>query len=133
MSVEQILALVAVGVVAGFLAGLLGIGGGVLMVPAMVLLLGFDQHVAQGTSLLVIIPAAVTGSWTHHRHGRWVLRDAAALAVGGVLGAVLGSVSALSLDDVVLRRLFAAFLLASGVRMLLGSRRKRAEAPSEAS
>jgi hypothetical protein len=119
--------LVATGLAAGFLAGLLGVGGGVVLVPAMVLALGFDQHVAQGTSLVVIIPAALSGSWAHHRDGRLVLRDAALLAAGGIVGAVLGSVFALSLDDVLLRRLFGVFLLGIAARMLvprfLGMRR----------
>ena len=115
----ELVALAAIGLAAGFMAGLLGIGGGILMVPAMVLLLGFDQHVAQGTSLLVIIPAALSGSYTHHRNGRLFLRDAALLAAGGVVGAVLGSVFALSIDDELLRRLFAGFVVISAVRMLL--------------
>src|SRR5687768_8479044 len=106
MSLPEILALLAIGLAAGMLAGLLGVGGGIVMVPAMVLFIGFDQHVAQGTSLLVIIPAAALGSFTHHRHGRLALRDAAALAAGGVLGALLGSVIALSLDEELLQRLF---------------------------
>lgn len=118
----ELAGLVLIGLAAGFLAGLLGVGGGILMVPAMVLLLGFDQHVAQGTSLLVIIPAALSGSYTHHRNGRLVLRDAAFLAAGGVIGAVAGSVFALSIEDLLLRRLFAAFLLIVGVRMLLPRR-----------
>ncbi len=120
--IGELAGLAAVGLAAGFLAGLLGIGGGVVMVPAMVLIFGFDQHVAQGTSLLVIIPAALTGSYTHHRNGRLVLRDAAWLAAGGVIGALIGSVSALSLDDTVLRRLFAAFLILTALRMLLPNR-----------
>lgn len=122
MSPDQIgdlVQLALIGLAAGFLAGLLGIGGGVLMVPAMVLLLGFDQHVAQGTSLMVVIPAALTGSYTHHRNGRLFLRDAAILAAGGVIGAVIGAVFALSIDDDILRRLFAGFLLVIAVRMLL--------------
>ena len=122
MSPEQVLEvvqLVLIGLVAGFLAGLLGIGGGVLMVPAMALVLGFDQHVAQGTSLLVIIPAALTGSFAHYRRGRLVLRDAITLAAGGVIGAVVGSVFALSLEDELLRRLFAGFLLIVAIRILL--------------
>jgi uncharacterized membrane protein YfcA len=116
----EIAALVGIGVVAGVLAGLLGIGGGLLMVPALVLVLGFDQHLAQGTSLLVVIPAAASGAWTHHRRGRWRLRDAAWIAVGGVLGAVLGSATALSIDEDQLQRLFALFLLAIAARMALG-------------
>lgn len=123
----EIVALVAIGLAAGFLAGLLGIGGGVLLVPAMVLVLGFDQHTAQGTSLVVIIPAALLGSWTHHRGGRLVLRDAAALAVGGIVGALIGSFTALSLDEDLLRRLFAGLLILVALRMLI---RPRATAPA---
>lgn len=119
MSPAEVLALLAIGLTAGVLAGLLGIGGGLLMVPAMVLVMSFDQHVAQGTSLLVIIPAAAFGSLTHHRQGRLVLRDAMALGVGGVVGALLGSVTALSLDDELLRRLFAVLILFMAGRMLM--------------
>ena len=129
MTAPEILALLAIGLTAGTLAGLLGIGGGVLMVPAMVLITGFDQHVAQGTSLLVIIPAAAVGSFAHHRHGRLALRDAAALAIGGVLGALLGSMTALSLDEDLLRRLFAILLLLIAARMLM-TRSPKAE-PAE--
>jgi hypothetical protein len=122
MTPGDIALLLGIGLSAGILAGLLGIGGGVLIVPAMVLLAGFDQHVAQGTSLLVIIPAAVAGSWTHHRHGRLVLRDATALAAGGVVGALLGSLTALSLDEGILRRLFAVLLVLVAIRMLVARR-----------
>jgi uncharacterized membrane protein YfcA len=128
--VGYVAALIGIGLAAGFLAGLLGVGGGIFLVPAMVLLLGFDQHVAQGTSLVAIIPAALTGSWTHHRRGRLQLRDAAALAAGGVGGAVLGAVFALSLDDELLRRLFGLFLLASAARILVPKLRARSETPT---
>ena len=130
MTPVDLLALGAIGLVAGFAAGLLGVGGGIVMVPAMVLLLGFDQHVAQGTSLLVIIPAALAGSVTHYRHGRVSLRNAALLAAGGIGGAVVGSISALSVDDTLLRRLFGVFLLVVAAQMVLGRRRRRGEAPN---
>lgn len=136
MSPEQVLELVqlvVIGLAAGFLAGLLGIGGGVFLVPAMVLIMGFDQHIAQGTSLLVMIPAALTGSYTHYRKGRLVLRDAFTLGAGGIIGAFLGAVLALSLEDELLRRLFAAFLLVVAVRILLPKdvfRRDRSQAPA---
>ncbi len=115
--------LLGIGLGAGLLSGLLGIGGGVVIVPAMVLLAGFDQHVAQGTSLLVIIPSALLGSVTHYRHRRFSVRDAALLAGGGVLGALAGSLTALSLDEVLLRRLFALLILFVAARMLLTLRR----------
>ena len=117
-----ILTLLAIGLAAGFLAGLLGVGGGILLVPAMVLLLGFDQHVAQGTSLVVIVPAAMIGTWTHYRRGTIRPRDALLVAAGGVIGAAIGSLSALSIDDAILQRLFAAVLLVVAVRMLLPNR-----------
>jgi uncharacterized membrane protein YfcA len=123
VNAAEILTLLAIGLAAGMLAGLLGIGGGVLMVPAMVLIAGFDQHVAQGTSLLVIIPAAALGSFTHHRRGRMALREAAVLGVGGVIGAIVGSTTALALDEDVLRRLFAVLILVVAGRLLLAVRR----------
>ena len=125
MTPVELVELAAIGVFAGVLAGLLGIGGGLVMVPAMVLVLGFDQHVAQGTSLLVIIPAALSGSYTHYRHGRVSLRDAAALAVGGVIAASIGSVLALSVDEAILRKLFAVFLLVVAARMIVTRDRAR--------
>jgi uncharacterized protein len=125
----ELVALGAIGVGAGFLAGLLGIGGGLLMVPAMVLALGFDQHVAQGTSLVVIIPAALAGTATHYRSGRVSVRDAALLALGGIAGAAIGSTSALSVDDALLRRFFGVFLLVVAAQMVL-RRRGSAETPT---
>jgi uncharacterized membrane protein YfcA len=120
--------LIAIGLGAGVLSGLLGIGGGLVMVPAMALLLGFDQHVAQGTSLLVIIPAALSGTVTHYRNGRVSLRDAGFLAIGGAAAAALGSVLALSVDDAVLRKLFAGFLVLVALQIILGrGRRARPE------
>ena len=127
MNPGEIALLLGIGLAAGVLAGLLGIGGGVLMVPAMVLLVGFDQHIAQGTSLLVIIPAALAGSITHYRHGRLSLRDAGLLAAGGIGGALVGSVTALSLDEELLQRLFAILILIVAGRMLMGARRPAAD------
>ena len=119
MSLELILALAAIGVVAGAMAGLLGVGGGVVLVPALVLFLGFDQHVAQGTSLVVIVPAALAGSTVNVRRGRFRLADAALLVAGGLGGAAIGSALALGLDDGPLRRLFAVLLIGLGVQQLL--------------
>jgi uncharacterized protein len=124
IEIAEAIALVAIGLGAGFMAGLLGVGGGILLVPAMVLLMGFEQHVAQGTSLVVVIPAALTGSITHYRRGSVSLRDAAALAIGGVLGAFIGAVFALALEGETLRRLFAVFLLLTAARMAYATIRR---------
>jgi uncharacterized membrane protein YfcA len=119
MTLELFGALAAIGLVAGVLAGLLGVGGGVVLVPALVLMLGFDQHVAQGTSLVVIVPAALAGSTVNYRRGRFRLLDAALLVAGGLAGAAIGSSLALGLQDASLRRLFAVLLVAFGVQQLL--------------
>jgi uncharacterized membrane protein YfcA len=119
MTLELFGALAAIGLVAGVLAGLLGVGGGVVLVPALVLLLGFDQHVAQGTSLVVIAPAALAGSTVNYRRGRFRLLDAVLLVAGGLAGAAIGSSMALGLQDASLRRLFAVLLVAFGVQQLL--------------
>jgi len=133
VSPDQLVALALIGLAAGLLAGLLGVGGGILMVPAMVLLLGFDQHVAQGTSLLVIIPAALTGSFTHYRNGHLVLREAMILAIGGIIAAAVGALFALSIPEDLLQRMFAGLLLVVGLRMLLPRDLFRRGRPSERS
>jgi uncharacterized membrane protein YfcA len=105
-----------IGLGTGIISGLLGIGGGIVMVPAMVLVLGLSQHVAQGTSLLVIIPTAASGSIAHLRLGNIRFGISAWLALGGVAGAAAGAGLALLVPDVALRGLFAAYLLYTGVR-----------------
>ena len=107
-----------VGAVAGVLSGLLGIGGGAVMVPAMTLLMGLTQHMAQGTSLLVIIPTAISGSITHFRMGNIRLETAAWLSGGGIVGAVAGASLALASPDAILRLLFGCYLAFTGARML---------------
>src|SRR3989442_11941683 len=84
----------AIGLVTGVLSGLLGIGGGLVMVPAMVLVLGLSQHLAQGTSLFVIVPTAAAGSVTHLRLGNIRLAVAGSLAPGGPPGARAGALPA---------------------------------------
>lgn len=108
----------AIGLLTGIISGLLGVGGGIVMVPAMVLALGLSQHLAQGTSLLVIVPTAAAGSVTHFRLGNIRLPVAGWLALGGMLGAVGGAALALLAPDAALRVLFALFLLYTGARML---------------
>lgn len=126
MSGSTIVVALAVGVATGVVSGMLGVGGGTLMVPGMVLLLGMTQHVAEGTSLLVIIPTAVMGAATHWRHGYVLLLTAALLGFGGIFGALLGSRIALSVPSHTLRIIFVVYLLVMGVRMVVPSRRQAA-------
>lgn len=107
------------GLVAGTMGGLLGIGGGVLIVPGLVFCVGFSQHRAHGTSLVSALLLAAAGSIRYNLDGNvnWPL--AAGIAVGGVGGAMLGARAANAVRAATLRRVFAVFLLLVSVRMVL--------------
>ncbi len=117
-----LLAGLGTGLLAGGVSGLLGVGGGSVMVPLLVLLFGFAQHLAQGTSLAVMVPAAMAGSVQHLRHRHVDGRVAPPLALGVASGAYLGGLAALALPDRTLRWVFAALLLATGLRYVWTSR-----------
>lgn len=119
----MILGTAAFGVVVGLLSALFGIGGGIAMVPFMVLLLERSQHLAEGTSLLVIVPTAIAGVIAHHKRGYVSFRLASTLAIGGVVGAFLGARFALSIDEGLLSKFFALFLIAMGIRIILEGRK----------
>jgi uncharacterized protein len=114
---ELVVGLVAFGVFAGVLSGLLGIGGGTVMVPFLVLAAGFTQHRAEATSLLVILPTAIVASLTLRRRGVGDLPRALSLGALGAVGGVAGAKAALALPADTLRVLFAVFLASIGLRM----------------
>ena len=113
------LLLLVVGLAAGVVAAGLGVGGGIIFVPALVLFLDYSQQLAQGTSLAVILPTAVVGAVAHARRGRVLWRQAVPIAVSGVGGAMLGAALALRLDGLLLRRLFAGLLVVLALRLLM--------------
>jgi len=108
----------AAGLAMGTLSSLVGVGGGIVLVPTLVFLMGIGSHVAQGTSLLVMIPVAFTGAWRNSRHGYVNWRAGAWIGVAGVVGAALGSMFALELPEIWLQRGFALLLLYSAYRLL---------------
>lgn len=110
--------LLPVGAVTGFLSGMMGVGGGNLMVPAMVLLAGFPQVIAQGTSLLAMVPAGAVGAHTHWQLGNVARRLVPGLVAGILVGAFAGGSVALRLPETALRLIFAAVLVWTGARYL---------------
>ncbi|AFU70470.1 TauE-like permease, putative [Psychroflexus torquis ATCC 700755] len=119
MSLLVILALVVIGLIAGFLSGILGVGGGVVMVPLMILLLGFSQHQAQGTSLAVLaVPVTLAAAYNYYQDGSLNWRYALVMALMFVIGGYLGSKLAISLDEKVLKRIFGIVLVVLGFRMI---------------
>ena len=105
-----------IGLVSGFFAGVAGIGGGIVIVPATVLLLGFTQHEAQGTSLLAIILTSIAATIINRKNRRVSLRDAVTVGIGGVAGSVLASQVALGIDGQILSALFGSLAVLIALR-----------------
>ena len=129
----KIAALLASGALAGFLSGMMGVGGGSIMVPALVLLLGHTQYAAQGSSLAAMVPAGAVGAYTHWRLGNVVSGVLLGLIAGIILGTFLGGTLAHLLTEANLRLVFAAVISWLGIRDIRGAARKRllAEARAE--
>ena len=113
----EVVGLIILGLVAGALAASLGIGGGIIFVPVLVSVFGFSQLSAQGTSLAIIVPTAVIATYRHAKAGRVDWKVAGITGGAGVIGALAGSRLAYSLDEQILRRVFALVLVALAIRM----------------
>jgi hypothetical protein len=112
----KVAALLAGGALAGFLSGMMGVGGGSIMVPALVLLVGLSQYSAQGSSLLAMVPAGSVGAYTHWRLGNVVTRVLPGLIPGILIGTYCGGTLAHLLSEANLRLIFAGVLIWLGIR-----------------
>lgn len=120
MSLQIILSLILIGVLAGVLSGLVGVGGGIIMVPLLVMFFGFNQHQAQGTSLAVLaVPVTAIAVFNYYKEGQINVKYAAIIAVFFVVGSIFGSKFALTLDQKLLKKIFAVVLLVIAGKMLL--------------
>lgn len=120
MTLQIILSLILIGILAGVLSGLVGVGGGIIMVPLLVMFFSFNQHEAQGTSLAVLaVPVTAVAVFNYYKEGQINLKYAAIIAVFFVLGSIVGSKFALTLDQKVLKKIFAVVLLVIAGKMLL--------------
>ena len=128
---EEILASIAIGLLAGFAAGMLGIGGGSIYVPALVLLMNEPQHIAQGVSLAAIVATALVGGLTHLRRGNVDLPTVAWVAPVAVVAAFGAALLADMLDPTVLRRIFAAVFIYFALTMIVGAVRGERVSESE--
>ncbi|OGC86756.1 MAG: permease [candidate division Zixibacteria bacterium RBG_16_48_11] len=108
------------GLVAGILSGLIGIGGGIIIVPALVFIFGLTQHQAQGTTLaLMVPPIGILAAWTYYQKGFVDLRIAALVCAGFVIGGLLGAKLATNLSNVILEKIFGVALLLIALKMIL--------------
>ncbi len=116
---REALAGAAIGLAGGTLSGALGVGGGAIFVPALVIVLGTGQHEAQGASLAVIVATAMMGAWTHHRHGSLDLKAVRWIAPAAVPAGIAGAIVAARLSGITLERTFAVVAVGLGTQLLL--------------
>ena len=119
----EVVAAIVVGLLAGALGGLFGVGGGIIFVPALVLLFGLGQVEAEATSLLAIIPVVLAGTWRQHLYGNVRWRAALVIGVVAVAGVELGVLTAKSLSEETLQRLFGLLLLVVAAQLAWRARR----------
>jgi len=119
MNTETILILIVIGLAAGTLSGLVGVGGGIIIVPALVFFLGFSQQAAQGTSLgLLLLPAGILAVINYYKQGFIDFKVVGIMCAAFVLGGWLGSKLALSLSQEVVKKIFAVVLFYTAFKMM---------------
>lgn len=119
MNMETIILLIVIGLAAGILSGMVGVGGGIIIVPALIFFLGFSQHEAQGTSLgLLLLPVGILAVINYYNKGYIDIKVVLIMSVAFVLGGWLGSKMSLSLSQETVKKIFAVVLLYTAVKML---------------
>ena len=120
MSTSMLLILVGIGILTGVMAGMLGIGGAIIMIPALVFFMGFSQQTAQGTSLAVMLPPiGIIAAYNYYKAGQVNIKFAIILAVCFLVGSYFGSKLALNLPQPLLKKIFGVLLLLVAAKMLL--------------
>ena len=119
MTLQIVIILIAIGLAAGMLSGLVGVGGGIIVVPALVFFLGFSQHQAQGTSLgLLLLPVGILAVLNYYQKGYIDIKVVGIMAFAFVLGGWLGSKMALSISEEAVKKVFAIILFYTAFKML---------------
>ncbi|MDO9340314.1 MAG: sulfite exporter TauE/SafE family protein [Bacteroidales bacterium] len=120
MSTSMLLILIVIGIVTGAMAGMLGIGGAIIMIPALVFFMGFSQQMAQGTSLAVMLPPiGILAAYNYYKAGQVNIKFAIILVVAFLIGSYFGSKFALTLPQPLLKKIFGVLLLMVAAKMLL--------------
>ena len=119
MTLLEITILLAIGLFAGFLSGLVGIGGGIVIVPVLVYYFSMSQKTAQGTTLFMfLLPIGILGVYNYHKAGHVDFNTAAIIAIAFVFGSYFGSKTAISIDTKLVKQIFAVSIILIGIKML---------------
>jgi len=120
MDLNTILILLVVGLFAGFMSGLVGIGGGVVIVPVLVYFLSYNQKMAQGTTLFMfLLPIGILGVFNYYKQGQVDIKSALIMCTTFIVGSYLGSKTVLSIDTKIVKQIFGGMILLIGIKMLL--------------
>lgn len=121
MNFSFVVLLIIIGLLAGLFSGLLGVGGGLIMIPLMVVLLGYSQHEAQGTSLAVLaIPVTFLAAYNYYTEGYVNWKFALIIAASFLIGGYFGSKLAISIDKDLLKKVFGVILVIAAIKMFFG-------------
>ena len=119
MGIQLWIILILIGVASGMLSGFVGVGGGLIIVPALVIFLDFSQKMAQGTSLaILLLPVGILAVMEYYKHGYIDIRIALIISAGFIIGGFAGSKLALALPQDTIKKIFAVFMLVVAVKML---------------
>ena len=119
MTIQILLILLAVGLAAGFLSGMVGIGGGIIIVPVLVYFLGFTQHQAQGTTLFMfLLPIGILGVMNYHKQGYVDYKTGLIICTTFIFGSYFGSKLSISFDQKTVKQIFGAIIILLGAKML---------------
>jgi hypothetical protein len=132
MDTQTILIIIMVGLAAGMLSGLVGVGGGIIIVPALVYFIGFSQKTAQGTSLaLIMLPVGIFGVLHYYKQGHVDYKIVGLLAIGFLAGSFFGSKIAMSISQETLKKVFAVLMIIIAIKMLFLDKPKNPEAKTK--
>lgn len=119
MTLTQLIILILIGLLSGLLSGVFGIGGAIIVIPALVFIIGLSQHEAQGTSLAFMLPpVGILATWNYYKEGYVNWKIALVLSLTFLLGAYLGSRFSIHISDRTLRRLFGVLLILVAIKMI---------------
>lgn len=128
LTLGVIITLIIIGIFSGALSGLVGVGGGIIIVPCLIYFLGFSQKMAQGTSLgILLLPAGILGVLQYYKQGQVDFKVVVIVAIGFIVGNFFGSKLALSVSDTLLKKIFAILLIIIAIKMLFIDKPKKQE------
>lgn len=133
MDMQTILIIVVIGIAAGVLSGLIGVGGGIIIVPALVLLIGFTQKEAQGTSLgVLLLPVGILGVLQYYKQGHIDIKVVGYLSLGFIVGGYFGSKIAMNISQEAVRKIFAVVMIIISIKMIFFDKPKKSNTVPDA-